>query len=70
MVRIYGAYNLVVYGTHFRFFVMENLFYVRQPQAPLAIHERCDFPAPNTPARIDLRTHLEFLCFSVEALCG
>lgn len=40
LVRIYGAYNLVVYGTHFRFFVMENLFYVRPPKTSLSIYER------------------------------
>jgi len=38
LVRIYGAYNLVVYGTQFRFFAMENLFYARS--RPLVIHER------------------------------
>jgi 1-phosphatidylinositol-4-phosphate 5-kinase len=41
LARIYGAYNLVVYGTEFRFFVMENLFFVRRDN-PVAIHERYD----------------------------
>jgi hypothetical protein len=41
LVRIYGAFNLVVYGTSFEFFVMENLFYYKKG-VPLMIHERYD----------------------------
>ena len=62
LVRIYGAFNLVVYGTSFRFFVMENLFH--HPRKEIVIHERYDvkgswvnrnFSAPSPGNRVTCR---------------
>ena len=49
LVRIYGAYILKLYDTDFRFFVMENLFNVKDAfdsVSPQACPAPCPAPCP------------------------